>query len=460
VGVTGAGGREQYAGLPVVVAGAGVSGASAAAGLLALGADVTLTDRAPTPRTKELVAAGARFVPDLTAPPTGTAQVVTSPGWRPDSPLLVAAEGSGVEVIGEVELAWRVRDPAVPWLAVTGTNGKTTTVQMLESILQAAGRRAVACGNVGLPTIDVVLAAQPYDVLAVELSSFQLHWTSTLSCAAGALLNIAEDHLEWHDSMAGYVADKVRIWTPTTIAVGNADDLVVAEELSRAASARSVTITLDEPAVGQLGVVDGQLLDRAYGTGELIAAVDVRPAGPHNLANALAAAALALAGAATAADVRAGLRAFTPGEHRNSHIATVDGVAYVDDSKATNPHAALASLSAYDDVVWIAGGLLKNASVQDLVATVADRLAGVVLLGRDRAVIGDAIRRHAPDVPLVEVENGDDGAMAEAVRAAARLAPSGGTVLLAPAAASQDMFTDYAARGRAFAAAVAALGRA
>jgi len=442
----------------VVVAGAGTSGVAAARALLRCGAAVTVVDRSRSERTDELAAAGAALALGSDLPPAGTELVVTSPGWRPDAPLLVAAAAAGIEVIGEVELAWRLRGPgAAPWLALTGTNGKTTTVRMLESILCAAGRRAVATGNVGLPVVDAVTADPPYDLLAVELSSFQLHWALSVRPAAAALLNLAADHLDWHGGVAAYVAAKERIWAGTrTVAVGNADDPEVAARLARAPG-RQVSFTLAEPGPDQLGVAGGALLDRAFGGGELAAVAQVRPAGPHNVANALAAAALARSAGIRPAAVRAGLLAFVPDRHRNEPVAEVGGVSYVDDSKATNPHAAAASLAAYAPVVWIAGGLLKGAPVDELVAAVADRLAGAVLLGADRAALAAAIARHAPHLPVVEVDRTDDGAMSEVVRAAAGLARAGDTVLLAPAAASMDMFRDYGARGDAFAAAVRAL---
>jgi UDP-N-acetylmuramoylalanine--D-glutamate ligase len=440
----------RWAGRRVVVAGAGASGAAAARALLGLGAEVTVVDRVASARTAELAAAGAAVLLGCAEPPAGTELVVTSPGWRPDAPLLTA----GVPVIGEVELAWQLRGPhPAPWLALTGTNGKTTTVRMLEAILRAAGRRAVATGNVGFPVVDAVLAG--YDVLAVELSSFQLHWSPSLRPAAAAVLNIAPDHLDWHGGYAEYARAKERIWAgPETVAVGNADDPQVVARLARAPG-RRVCFTLGEPGPDRLGVRDGVLVD---GSGvELARAGEVRPPGPHNVANALAAAALARAHGVEPAAVRRGLLAFVPDRHRNERVAEVGGVAYVDDSKATNPHAAAASLAAYRPVVWVAGGLLKGAPVDELVAAAADRLAGAVLLGADRAQLRAAITRHAPDLPVVEVSRADDGAMSEVVRAAAALARPGDTVLLAPAAASMDMFRDYGARGDAFVAAVHAL---
>ncbi len=443
----------SWAGRRVVVAGAGASGAAAARALLARGARVTVVDRVASATTGELAAAGAELALGAAAPPAGTELIVTSPGWRPDAPLLT----TGVPVIGEVELAWLLREPgAAPWLALTGTNGKTTTVRMLESILRAAGLRAVATGNVGLPVVEAVGGG--YDVLAVELSSFQLHWSPSVRPAAAAVLNIAPDHLDWHGGYADYARAKERIWAgPETVAVGNADDPEVLARLARAPGPK-VCFTLGAPGPDRLGVRAGRLVDRAGA--ELAEVADVRPAGPHNVANALAAAALAGAHGVGPDAVRRGLADFVPDRHRNERVAEVAGVAYVDDSKATNPHAAAASLAAYRPVVWVAGGLLKGAPVDGLVAAVADRLAGAVLLGADRAELRAAIARHAPDLPVVEVSRADDGAMSEVVRAAAALARPGDTVLLAPAAASMDMFRDYGARGDAFVAAVRALGRA
>jgi UDP-N-acetylmuramoylalanine--D-glutamate ligase len=447
-----------WTGRRVVVAGAGASGEAAARALLRLGAVVTVVDRVASARTEALAAAGAGVALGAEEPPAGTDVVVVSPGWRPDAPLLVAAAAAGVEVIGEVELAWRLRGPnPAPWLALTGTNGKTTTVRMLESMLRAAGERAVATGNVGLPVVDAVTADPPYDVLAVELSSFQLHSAPSVRPAAAAVLNLAPDHLDWHGDFDAYAAAKERIWAGRdTVAIGNADDPEVAARLVRAPG-RRVSFTLAEPGPDQLGVVAGMLVDRAFGGGDLAPAADVRPAGPHNAANALAAAALARAHGVAPAAIATGVREFVPDPHRNERVAEVGGVGYVDDSKATNPHAAVASLTSYERVVWIAGGLLKGAPVDELVSRVAGRLAGAVLLGRDRAALAAAIARHAPNLPVADVSRTDDGAMSEVVEAAAALARPGDTVLLAPAAASMDMFRDYKARGDAFVAAVRAL---
>ncbi|MBQ0924802.1 UDP-N-acetylmuramoyl-L-alanine--D-glutamate ligase [Saccharopolyspora endophytica] len=449
---------SRYRGLRVLVAGAGVSGRSAAEALLAAGAEVTVTDGSADrlAALASLESQGAQLVPGLSTPPEDTDLVVTSPGWRPDAPLPAAAAAGGIEVIGEVELAWwldqeRPEGPAT-WLAVTGTNGKTTTVSMLESILRAAGADVVACGNVGLPVVDAVRAG--HRVLAVELSSFQLHWQRALRPKAGAVLNLADDHLDWHGSLESYGEAKAKVFAGNDVAVFNADD-EWSTRLVEAAGDRRVSFTLGVPQAGQLGVDEDRLVDRAFGEDvELALLSEVRPAGPHNVANALAAAALARAHGVEPAAVAAGLRDFEPGAHRSVLIAEADDVSYVDDSKATNPHAADAALRAHDSVVWIAGGLLKGADVDELVRANAGRLATAVLIGRDRGEFSAALGRHAPDVPVHEVASGDDAGMLEAVRLAHDSARPGSVVLLAPAAASMDMFTDYAHRGRAFADAV------
>jgi len=458
---------RAYEGVPVVVAGAGVSGAAAARVLRERGARVTVVD-ADEQRADVLRAEGFAVL-DTDVPPPGTALVVTSPGWRPDAPLLVAAAADGIEVVGEVELAWRLSHPpdgapGAPWLAVTGTNGKTTTVRMLASVLSAAGLRTVAAGNVGLPLLDAALA--DHDVLAVELSSFQLHWSSTLRPHTAVVLNIAPDHVDWHGSLQAYTADKGRVHGPGTVAVYNRQD---PESIRLAAvAATRAGFTLGSPGPGELGVVEDLLVDRAFphlpsgdvpGEGTVLATLgDLRVPGEHNVANALAAAALARSYAVPAAAVRDGLRAFAPDPHRHALVATVDGVAWVDDSKATNPHAAAASLAAHPSVVWIAGGLLKGADVDDLVRAAAPRLRAAVLLGTDRAAYAEALRRHAPDLPVALVDRLDTGAMSDAVARARALARRGDTVLLAPAAASMDCFRDYRERGELFAAAVRADG--
>lgn len=462
---------SDLAGRHVTVAGLGVSGVPAARALRGLGATVTVVNGVDGERQRaeaaELEALGGVTVRlgDGDTLPQGTELIVTTPGWKPSSPLFLAAAEAGVPVWGDVELAWRLRSAdAPPWLAVTGTNGKTTTVRMLAAILEAAGLRTAAVGNIGVSLLDVVLGDEPYDVLAVELSSYQLHWAPSLRAHSGAVLNLAPDHLDWHGSMAAYAADKGRIYEGNQVAcVYNVADPAT-EDLVRAADVeegcRAIGFTLGTPGPSQLGVVENILVDRAFVANrqkqaqELAEVSDVNPPAPHNIANALAAAALARAFGVPPTAVRDGLRAFRPDPHRVEHVADVAGVAYVDDSKATNTHAAQASLDSFEHIVWIAGGLAKGATFDELVVASAKRLRGVVLIGADRALIGEALARHAADVPVVDLDRTDTGAMAAAVREAARLARPGDTVLLAPACASMDMFVNYNKRGDAFAAAV------
>jgi UDP-N-acetylmuramoylalanine--D-glutamate ligase len=480
--IDGLGRRSDWSSVRAVVAGFGVSGAAAADNLLFLGADVTALDdatsdaKAERAELLETLGARIRLEPGATATlPDDVDVLVTSPGWKPSAPLLAQAAARGVPVWGEVELAWRLRDPehAAPWLAVTGTNGTTTTVQMLHSILEAAGLRSAAVGNVGRPIVEAVMDPEPLDVLAVELSSFQLHYTQSMAAESAAVLNVAEDHLDWYDGdwlggasgMERYAADKGRIYDSVERAcVYNVADPAT-EALVREAEvqegARAIGFTLGMPAVGMLGVVEDILVDRAFieeratSAAELCTLDALASPAPHVVANALAAAALARAHGVSQQAVRDGLTAFRPDGHRIALVAEAGGVRWVDDSKATNPHAAQSSLQAYESVVWVAGGLAKGARFDDLVAAVRGRLRGVVLLGRDRRVIADALSRHAPDVPVVEVGDGETGdPMERVVDAAAGLAGPGDTVLLAPGCASMDMFDNYGARGDAFAAAV------
>ncbi len=506
--MTDAGAAARFAGQRILVVGLGITGQSVVSLLAGNGAEVIAVDSREDAERQDLAAAlasdgatvrlGPAELGPGAAPPPGTDLVITSPGLRPDTPLLASAAASGIEVIGDVELAWRLR-PRLPdggrqqWLAITGTNGKTTTVRMLASMLAAAGHRSVAAGNVGTPILDVVTDPDPYPVIAVELSSFQLYWSTTIEPLAAVMLNLAAHHLDWHDDLESYAAAKAKIFAPGTIAICNLADprTVALAAVSRAS--RRVGFHLGPPASGELGVADGWLVDNAFGAsavsigaaaaggralagqhdagdhaspgaasaaGVRLAPVsEIRPPAPHNVADALAAAALARAYGDRPDAVAAGLAAFVPEAHRITLVAEVDGVAYVDDSKASNPAAAAASLAAFDSVVWVAGGLFRGTEedLDGIVATAAPRLRAAVLIGTDRARFSAALARHAPDVPVTELASTDTGVMDQAVAQAAAAAQRGDTVLLAPAAQSWDMFRDYPARGDAFAAAVTRL---
>ncbi|MGA8987722.1 UDP-N-acetylmuramoyl-L-alanine--D-glutamate ligase [Aeromicrobium sp.] len=471
-------GRESsWEGVRVAVGGLGVSGFAAADTLQHLGAEVIALDDGDDDALREkatlleILGVDVRLGAGSTASlPDDIDLVVTSPGWSPDTPILTEAILRGTPVWGEVELAWRLRgEGSAPWLAVTGTNGKTTTVQMLESILRSEGLNALAVGNVGTPVLEAVMNPDPFDVLAVELSSYQLHWSESISAEASVVLNVAPDHLDWHGGLAAYTADKARIYARTRAAcVYNVQDPVtehLVEEAEVQEGCRAIGFTMGVPAPGMIGLVDDAIADRAFIAGRVsnaaelgsihdLAPVDGEMPAPHLVSDALAAAALARAHGVSARAVRDGLRSFRPDAHRIADVARIGGVRWVDDSKATNPHAATASLQGFEQVVWVAGGLVKGAAFDDLVLTARDRLRAVILIGADRAVIAEALARHAPDVPVVEVDTGETDPMDRVVETAASLARDGDTVLLAPGAASMDQFRNYAARGDSFAAAV------
>ncbi|HUA42777.1 MAG TPA: UDP-N-acetylmuramoyl-L-alanine--D-glutamate ligase [Streptosporangiaceae bacterium] len=472
----------DLAGRPVVVAGLGITGQSVCTLLVGQGARVTAVDSRDDAERRDIADGLAsegvtvRLGPGELGPgaavPPDAGLVVTSPGLRPDTPLLASAAAAGVEVIGDVELAWRLRPELAgggrqQWLAITGTNGKTTTVRMLASMLAAAGHRSVAAGNVGTPILDVVTDPEPYPVVAVELSSFQLFWSVSITPLAAAVLNLAAHHLDWHDDVESYAAAKAKIFAPGTIAICNADDpRTVAMADGARGAARRVAFRLGPPGPGELGVADGWLTDRAF-TGTPEAAVRlartsaVQPAAPHNVADALAAAALARAYGDQPETIAAGLTSFVPEAHRIALVAEIEGVAFIDDSKASNPAAAGASLAAFPAIVWVAGGLFRgtDADLDAIVTAAAGRLRAAVLIGTDRARFARALARHAPDVPVAELDSTDTGVMDQAVAQAAAFAQRGDTVLLAPAAQSWDMFRDYPARGDAFAAAVRRLAQ-
>jgi UDP-N-acetylmuramoylalanine--D-glutamate ligase len=475
-----ASGLTELSGREVCVVGLGVTGQSAIRLLTTQGATVTAVDSRDDAERRDIadriakdgvaVRLGTAAMGPGASPPPGTRLVVTSPGLRPDTPLLASSVASGIEVIGDVELAWRLRPVLADgtrqqWLAVTGTNGKTTTVRMLAAMLAAAGHRSVAAGNVGTPILDVVTDPEPYPVVAVELSSFQLYWSATIAPLAAVVLNLAAHHLDWHDDIESYAAAKARIFAPGSIAICNAQDarstaMADAALAADPGASRKVAFRLGPPGPDELGVADGWLVDNAFAAGVRLAeATAVRPAAPHNVADALAAAALARAYGDPPQAIAAGLAAFVPEPHRISLVAELDGVRYIDDSKASNPAAAAASLASFPSIIWLAGGLFRgsDADLSALVATAAPRLRAAVLIGTDRGRFASALARHAPDVPVTELASTETGVMDEAVAQAAALAKPGDTVLLAPAAQSWDMFRDYPARGDAFAAAVARL---
>lgn len=454
-------GGAHLAGTRVLVLGVGVAGLSTVAALADIGADAVTVD-----------ANGAADHASIDGLDLATFDVVmASAAFSPTSDAIVACLDSGLPVWSEMEFAWRVRANDAPWVLVTGTNGKTTTTQMVGAMAGAAGVDVKVCGNMGISVIEA--AREGHALLAVEIASLQLHFTHTVSPTAAVCLNVDSDHLDWHGSLEAYRDAKARVYHLVRVAaVYPAHDPVV-EAMVEAADVvedcRAVGITGGSPAVSQLGVVDGFLVDRAFtpqrrtealelGEVEDLAHLVAGEVPPYLVTNALSAAALARAVDVPPAAIRDGMRGFALDHHRTAFAGDIDGVAFVDDSKATNAHAALAAFGGRSphSVVWIAGGLAKGQAFDALVAGVRARLRGVVLIGVDPEPLAAALAEHAADIPVKRIGPGDT-VMRDAVAAARGFAHAGDTVLLSPACASMDQFRSYADRGDAFTAEVRAL---
>jgi UDP-N-acetylmuramoylalanine--D-glutamate ligase len=472
--------NADWKGLNVLVVGLGVSGFSVADTLWELGSvplvvtegssaehrailDALGVQYVITPDAIDMVARANEFKPDL---------VIVSPGILPGHPIVIWAAEKQVPIWSDIELAWRVRDKVAvaEWILITGTNGKTTTTQLTAHFLHSAGFRVAAVGNIGVPVLDAVRDPTGFDFLVVEISSFQLHWLPTVGSGAvhplaSACLNIADDHLDWHGSVEAYRAAKGAVYSNTRRAVFYSLVDPVTEQLVRDAhvveGCEAIGFGFQTPDTGELGTIDGLLVDRAFiddrrDHAQEITTIDhlaeIGFATPHMILNILAAAGMALCAGATAEDIASGLDTFEADSHRCETVAEHGGVTWVNDSKATNSHAANASLRAFPSIVWIVGGLFKGTHIDELVQGHLSRLRAVIAIGVDRDEPRRVMAEWAPSVPFHEITAGD--VMVEAVRLAATLAQPGDTVLLAPAAASMDQFADYADRGRQFQSAV------
>lgn len=441
-----------------LVLGAGVTGSAVARSLKTRGGIVSIADD----NARDAIKPDSVDLNNFDA-------VVISPGWRQDHPLVMKVLASDLNILNEIDLAWQIRSEIAPgqkWLALTGTNGKTTTVEMTAKILQTAGLNAVACGNVGDTVIDAVDRSEPYEYLVLELSSFQLHWAQDVEFVSAAILNIADDHLDWHGDFDAYADAKFSILDRSDIAVLNADDVEVVARSNRY-EGRKVFFSLDTPAPGEIGVVENLLVDRAFVADPQQASMicelaDIKPTVPHNVSNALAAAGLARSIGVSYEVIQKALQEFRPGRHRIETVFETDSIAWVDDSKATNPHAAAASLMSHLSVIWIAGGLAKGADMNSMIQRCKGRIKAAILIGADRQLIADALTQHAPEIPQIMVDTpsdyergGNSNSLMEAVVTAALAhVATGDTVLMAPACASMDQFISYADRGDRFAAAV------
>lgn len=480
--------HADWRGLRVAVLGLSVTGFSAADTLAELGAEVlVVTESADEEYARLLPVIGARLVsgPLDTVPAElvdfAPDVVVASPGFPPAHPVIEWVQASGIALWGDIELAWRVRDKIVrpdgtpaDWIIVTGTNGKTTTTRLAATMLVAGGLRAAPVGNIGVPVLDAVRDPAGFDALVVELSSHQLWYLGLqtghdrVSPHAAVCLNLADDHLQWHGSAAAYRAAKAHVYDNTRVAcVYNKADAATREMVEDADvvdGARAIGFDLGVPGPSDLGVVEGILVDRAFlddrhtSALELTTVDELRSRGlaaPHVVANILAAAALARSLGVTPAAIAEALGSFRLDPHRIEVVAAHAGITWVDDSKATNPHAAASSLAAYPGAVWVVGGQLKGVDISDLVSGRGGTARAAIVIGADRTEVVAAFARHAPAVPVFEVDAPEtESVMAQVVEIAAEVARDGDVVLLAPAAASFDQFSSYADRGRRFAAAV------
>lgn len=399
------------------------------------------------------------------------AVIVVSPGFAPHHPAVQWAAAHAVPLLTDIDIAWwlqRRRGLATKWLAVTGTNGKTTTVEMTTAMLVAGGLRAAYAGNIGVPVLDLVREPVPYDVIVLELSSFQLHYLHSISPWAAVCLNVASDHIDWHGSLQAYAQAKARVYEHVQCACvyPTADERIrtMVEDADVVEGARAIGVTRGVPSVSELGIVEGTLVDRAFLADRRNSALELTTtealaqhglALPHLLDDVLAAAALARSLDVAPQAIAAALDEFRTDAHRITPVGEVDGVVYIDDSKATNPHAAHVSLQGFESIVWIAGGLLKGNDLGPLIAAEAHRLRGVVVIGAERATLLEEFAALAPQVPVVEVTaDQPEQIMRSAVEQAQMLAKPGDVVLLAPGTASWDQFRSYAQRGDLFASAV------
>jgi UDP-N-acetylmuramoylalanine--D-glutamate ligase len=441
---------SELAGKKSLVIGAGVTGQAVDKALKKFGAISYLFD--------EKTNLNLNFIDKI---PKEIDFAVVSPGWQADHPVLLNLKNLGIEIISEVDFAWKIKEVIAPnqkWVALTGTNGKTTTIKMVESIFKSAKINGAACGNVGQTVIESVLQAPAFDFLALELSSFQIYWSELPKYESVALLNIAEDHIDWHGNFDNYAQAKLKLLKQAKRAFVNKSDKFLSTKVQ---SESVIWFSLDTPKPGELGVVENLLIDRAFSASpsqanEISELADITPTLPHNILNALAASALALSLGVKYQAIKDGLKNFSTDHHRMEIVISKDEINWVDDSKATNPHAALASLLSYFNVIWIAGGLAKGASMDELASRAGGRIKTIILIGQDREIIAQAFTLHSPTTQLIRVDQSSDAKqlMKDVVVQAKKIARSGDTVLLAPACASMDQFDSYVERGQLFAQAV------
>ena len=438
----------ELSGQSILIVGAGVTGRALSDFCSSHGAKVSLLDERAEGALREV--------------PEGIDLAIVSPGWRPDHPVIDRLRSGSVRIISEIDFAWQMKQKLAPrqrWIALSGTNGKTTTIQMVESIFKSAGIRGVACGNVGRTVIESI--TPEFDYLAIELSSFQIHWSDLARFEVVALLNVSPDHIDWHGSFDAYRDAKLKLISLANKALINVGDATLSRAWPELGShhpeVKLIPFHLGTPAAGEIGLVEDLIVDRAMVADPMSAEVLVEVArlpskAPHNLCNAMAAAALARSIGIEEPEIGKGLANFSLDHHRLQVVGDFSGVLWVDDSKATNPHAAMAALFSFPSVIWIAGGLAKGAEMDELVRATSSRIRAAILIGTDAPAIRRALEAEKPGLKIVEVDRALRGraVMDQVVTFAKNLASKGDTVLLAPACASMDQFASYAERGQMF----------
>lgn len=461
--------HADWSGLTAVVLGLGKSGFSVVDTLVELGVATSAIARDAKPEILDLVdVIGAKVhlgdEPGLLAQLSGRPDfAVVSPGFPPSHPLVMRLAELGIETLSDIDLAWRLRDKTdrlAKWLVVTGTNGKTTTTQLVAHMLRTASYRAVACGNIGTPVLDMIRDPEGFDYLVLELSSFQLHYTHEIVPCVSAFLNFADDHLDWHGSREAYLSAKSKIFSGSETALIFNEQDGATFEAAKAASvlegARGVSFTLGIPGRSMVGYVEEFLVDRAFLEERADSALEIAELEDLELIgtlsdqlrqNVAAATAMVRALDVSPINIKNAIRSFEIAPHRVQLVAEVGGVRFIDDSKATNAHAAAAAIASFESVVWIVGGLLKGADISLLLEKYAKRLRAAVLIGADTSELEKLFSEKLPGLPVKVLTKAP---MSEAVAAAVDFAQRGDTVLLAPAAASMDQYLDYADRGLAF----------
>lgn len=461
--------HADWSGLSALVLGLGKSGFSVVDTLVELGVSTTAIAKSAEPAILDLVdVIGAQLLlgdePELLEGLDKKPDfAVVSPGFSPSHPLVRRLVEMNVEVFSDIDLAWRLRDKTqtlADWLVITGTNGKTTTTELVAHMLRTANYRAVACGNIGTPVLDMIRDPEGFDYLVLELSSFQLHYSHELSPVVSAFLNFADDHLDWHGSRGDYLSAKSKIFSGSQLALvfneRDSSTFDAAQNASVVEGARGVSFTLGIPGRSMVGYVEEFLVDRAFleeradSALEIAELEDLEQIGPITdqlRQNVAAATAMVRALDVAPAIIKSAIRSFEIAPHRVQLVAEVEGVRYIDDSKATNAHAASASIGSFESVVWIVGGLLKGVDVSPVLEKHSKRLRAAVVIGADTSELERIFHEKLPELPLRVLTAAP---MSEAVAAAIGFAQQGDTVLLAPAAASMDQYRDYADRGLAF----------